>query len=62
MHRRHARRLPRARDRRRTRRCPSPFAACLTGKLDCKGKTTVVVLSGGNVDSELHARVLREEI
>ncbi|HRY27504.1 MAG TPA: hypothetical protein P5558_24285 [Geminicoccaceae bacterium] len=41
---------------------PVALAACLTGKLDCKGKTTVVVLSGGNVDSELHARVLREEI
>ncbi len=38
------------------------LAACLTGKLDCRNKTTLVVLSGGNVDSELYARVLREEI
>jgi len=38
------------------------LAACLSGKLDCQGKTTLVVLSGGNVDPELYARVLREEI
>lgn len=33
------------------------LAAVLAGKIDTKGKTTVVVLSGGNVDSELFAEI-----
>lgn len=35
------------------------LAAALTGKLDCRGRTVAVVLSGGNVDAELYAEVLR---
>ncbi len=35
------------------------LAAVLAGKLRTKGKTTVVVLSGGNVDSDLFARIQR---
>jgi len=34
------------------------LAAALSGALDCRGKTVLVVLSGGNVDPELYARVL----
>lgn len=34
------------------------LAAVLTGRLDVKGRTVAVVLSGGNVDPELYARVL----
>ena len=33
------------------------LAAVLAGKIDTQGKTTVVVLSGGNVDSELFAEI-----
>lgn len=36
------------------------LAAALSGKLDTRGKTTVVVLSGGNVDSDLFADIQRE--
>lgn len=36
------------------------LAAVLSGKLDARGKTTVVVLSGGNVDPELYARIIAE--
>lgn len=35
------------------------LAAALTGKLSMQGKTTVVVLSGGNVDSESFAEIQR---
>jgi len=35
------------------------LAALLAGKLDAAGKTVAVVLSGGNVDPELFARVIR---
>ena len=35
------------------------LAAVLAGKIDTQGKTTVVVLSGGNVDSELFAEIQR---
>jgi threonine dehydratase len=35
------------------------LAAALTGKLDCRGRTVAVVLSGGNVDADLYAEVLR---
>jgi threonine dehydratase len=35
------------------------LAAALSGKLDCKGKTTVVVCSGGNVDPGFYADVLK---
>jgi threonine dehydratase len=38
------------------------LAALLSGKVDAKGKTIGLVLSGGNVDPELFARVLRGEI
>lgn len=33
------------------------LAAVLSGKIDTAGKTTVVVLSGGNVDSEMFAEI-----
>lgn len=33
------------------------LAAVLSGKIDTRGKTTVVVLSGGNVDKELFAEI-----
>jgi threonine dehydratase len=38
------------------------LSALLTGKIDAKGKTVGVVLSGGNVDPELFAQVLRGEL
>ncbi len=38
------------------------LAALLTGKVACAGKTVGLVLSGGNVDPELFARVLRGEV
>jgi threonine dehydratase len=38
------------------------LTALLTGKIDPKGKTVGVVLSGGNVDPELFAQVLRGEL
>jgi threonine dehydratase len=38
------------------------LAALLAGKVSAEGKTVGVVLSGGNVDPELFARVLRGEI
>ncbi|MCB2053580.1 MAG: threonine/serine dehydratase [Geminicoccaceae bacterium] len=34
------------------------LAAVLAGALDCRGKTVLVVLSGGNVDADLYARCL----
>jgi threonine dehydratase len=34
------------------------LAALLAGRLDVAGKTSVVVLSGGNVDPELFARLV----
>ncbi len=34
------------------------LAAALTGRVDLKGKTAVVVLSGGNVDADVFARCL----
>lgn len=36
------------------------LAAALSGRLDCTGKTTVAVCSGGNVDPAFYAEVLRE--
>jgi threonine dehydratase len=30
----------------------------LAGKIDARGKTIVIVLSGGNVDSDLYARLV----
>jgi threonine dehydratase len=36
------------------------LAAVLAGKIDTHGKTTVVVLSGGNVDSDLFAEIQRD--
>ena len=38
------------------------LAALLTGKIDARGKTVGVILSGGNVDPELYAQILRGEI
>ncbi|MGZ6017287.1 MAG: threonine ammonia-lyase [Phenylobacterium sp.] len=38
------------------------LTALLTGKVEAKGKTVGVVLSGGNVDPELYAQVLRGEL
>lgn len=37
------------------------LAALLSGKVDGRGRTTVVVISGGNVDRELYAEIQREE-
>jgi threonine dehydratase len=37
------------------------LAAVLSGKVDARGKTTVVVISGGNVDRELYAEIQCEE-
>ncbi|MGJ5076160.1 threonine ammonia-lyase [Bradyrhizobium oligotrophicum] len=34
------------------------LAALLAGRLDAAGKTVVIVLSGGNVDAELYARLI----
>ena len=36
------------------------LAAVLSGKVDTRGKTTVVVISGGNVDGEIFAEIQRE--
>jgi threonine dehydratase len=36
------------------------LAAVLSGKIETRGRTIVAVISGGNVDSEVFARVLRE--
>ena len=36
------------------------LAAVLSGKISTTGKTTVVVISGGNVDRELYAEIQRE--
>lgn len=38
------------------------LAAALAGKVDLKGKTAAIVLSGGNVDPDLFARVLSGQI
>jgi threonine dehydratase len=34
------------------------LAALLAGRLDVRGKTVVVVLSGGNVDAELFSKLI----
>jgi len=34
------------------------LAALLTGKFDARGKTVVIVLSGGNVDADFYAKVI----
>jgi len=34
------------------------LAALLAGRLDVRGKTVVIVLSGGNVDAELFSRLV----
>ena len=36
------------------------LAALLAGKLDVQGKVVVAVLSGGNVDAELFAKIIGE--
>jgi len=38
------------------------LAALLAGKLEARGRTVGIVLSGGNVDPELFARVIRGEL
>jgi len=38
------------------------LAALLAGKVPARGRTVGLVLSGGNVDPELFARVIRGEI
>jgi threonine dehydratase len=38
------------------------LAALLAGKLDVAGRTTVIILSGGNVDAALFARVLAGDL
>jgi threonine dehydratase len=35
------------------------LAAILSGKIDTQGKSTVVVISGGNVDGEMFAEIQR---
>jgi threonine dehydratase len=35
------------------------LAAVVTGKIETAGKTTVAILSGGNVDAELFASIQR---
>jgi threonine dehydratase len=37
------------------------LAAVLSGKIDTRGKTMVVVISGGNVDGEMFAEIQREK-
>ena len=34
------------------------LAALMTGKIDARGKVAVIVLSGGNVDADLYARII----
>jgi threonine dehydratase len=34
------------------------LAALLAGHIDARGKSVVIVLSGGNVDAEMHARLV----
>lgn len=34
------------------------LAAVLEGRVETRGRTTVVVLSGGNVDPELYAEII----
>ena len=34
------------------------LAALLNGRMDAKGKTSVIVLSGGNVDADMYARLI----
>jgi threonine dehydratase len=38
------------------------LAALLSGKIDLAGRTAAIILSGGNVDAALYARVLANEI
>ena len=38
------------------------LAAVLAGKVDVRGKTVAVLLSGGNVDAEMFTRCLREAV
>jgi len=34
------------------------LAALLTGRLEARGKTVAIVLSGGNVDADLFAKLI----
>lgn len=36
------------------------LAAAMAGKVDCRGRTTAVICSGGSVDPEIFARVIRQ--
>ncbi len=38
------------------------LAAALSGRIECRGRVTVVVLSGGNVDHALFAAVLEKQV
>jgi len=35
------------------------LAALLAGHIDARGKTVAIVLSGGNVDADLYARLIQ---
>ena len=37
-----------------------PLAALMQGRMDAKGKTVVIVLSGGNVDADLFAQLIEK--
>jgi threonine dehydratase len=34
------------------------LAALLSGKIEARGKAVVIVLSGGNVDADLYAKLI----
>ncbi len=36
------------------------LAALLAGRMDAKGKTVAIVLSGGNIDADLYARLIQQ--
>ncbi|MCB8566846.1 pyridoxal-phosphate dependent enzyme, partial [Fusobacterium ulcerans] len=40
----------------------TPLAAILAGKVECKGKKTCAVVSGGNIDVNLIERVLNRAL
>jgi threonine dehydratase len=42
-----------------SRAARSRLAALLAGHIDANGKTIAIVLSGGNVDADLYARLIQ---
>jgi len=36
------------------------LAALLTGKVEAQGRTTAIILSGGNVDPTLYAQIIED--